>query len=359
MTERERLHKNAACDLLMKEGLDGWQDEENVARVGLLTDLAVELGRKDSLACALAWFEALEQKGFCGELAVRLDYCKASAIAGERYGTKWQWEQPTLAREMFHLRRAVSHQNFAQMSDRFRCVCLNNLGKRLCVAGRVIEALDSWRRVLEVQPHFGMALCNRASTWTAYAEALEDAGQKVLFFWMAHKEASAALAATALYTDVHDKATLAATKRLKERIESVVDVEGITKLDPLKSQDTSATEEEREYRRWCLDNCLYLNPLNDLGQYTVANYDSMGLGTHVVRVDAPHIFGSFFDQMKQEYVSARWLLYEGLSEKLPHFSDREVLLGATEPGHRCPWQSKKSKPPTGFPILFSTKSASL
>ena len=31
--------------------------------LALLTDLAVELGRKDGLACALAWYEALEKKG--------------------------------------------------------------------------------------------------------------------------------------------------------------------------------------------------------------------------------------------------------------------------------------------------------
>ena len=57
----------------------------------------------------------------------------------------------------------------------------------------------------------------------------------------------------------------------------------------------------------------------------------MQLAGHVVRVDTPHKFESFFDQMKQEYVSARWLLYEGLTAKIPHFSDRDVCLGATEP----------------------------
>ena len=87
MTEQENLRKNLLCNLLMKEGLDGWRDEENVARASLLTDLAVELERKDGLACALAWYEALEQKGICGELAILLDYSRANAIAGERYGT--------------------------------------------------------------------------------------------------------------------------------------------------------------------------------------------------------------------------------------------------------------------------------
>ncbi|MGD0073499.1 MAG: LA2681 family HEPN domain-containing protein [Candidatus Binataceae bacterium] len=315
----------------MKEGIDGRQDEDVVARTCLLTDVALELGRKDSLACALAWHEALEQRGIRGEQAIVLDFTRANALAGEGYGTEWQWEQATLAREIFYLRRAVSNQKFAQIPEILRCKCLNNLGSRLRVAGRAIEALDCWRRALEVQPNFGMALCNRARILAAYAEALEDTGEKALFLSVAHKEASAALAPTALYTDVRDEATRRITKTLKEWIESVLDVEGIAAEDPLTWQDTATAEEEREYRHWCLVNCLYLNPSNDLGPYTVATTDSMGLATHVVPVDAPHIFESFFDQMKQEYVSARWLLYEGLTVKTPHFSDREVLLQATEP----------------------------
>ena len=330
---QDRQHKNVLCDLLMKEGIDGRQDEDAVVRTCSLTDLAVELGRKDGLACALAWYDALEQKSIRGLLAIALDYSRANAIAGERYGTKWQWEQPTLAREIFYLRRAVSHREFAQIPKTIRCTCLNNLGNRLRVAGRAIEALEYWRRTLEVQPNFGMALCNRAIMLANYAEALEDTEDQALFWWVAHKEASAALAQTALYTDVRDEATRGVTKTLKERIESVLDMERIAAdgVDPLTSQDTAPTEEERDYRRWCLVNCLYLNPLNDLGPYTVATTDSTGLASHVVPVESPHIFESFFGQMKQEYVSARWLLYEGLTVKKPHFSDRDVFLQATEP----------------------------
>jgi LA2681-like HEPN len=331
MTDQERSRKNALCDLLMKEGIDGRQDEDAVARTCSLTELSVELGRKDTLACALTWYEALEQKGIRGEEAILLDYSRANALAGERYGTQWQWEKPTLARELFYLRRAVSHQDFSQIPDVTKCRCLNNLGNRLRVAGRIIEALDCWRLALEVQPNFGMSLCNRAISLANYAEALEDPGARALFWWVAHKEASAALASTAHYTSIRDERTCENTRELKKWIESFVDVAGMAALDPLVYPDTSATEEERDYRHWCLVNCLYLNPSNDLGPYTVAADDSMGLATHVVPVDAPHTFESYFDQMKQEFVSARWLLYEGLTAKMPHFSDRDVYLQATEP----------------------------
>jgi hypothetical protein len=318
-----------------------------------LTDLAVELGRKDSLKCVLAWYEALEKRGIRGELAINLDFSRANAIAGERYGTKWQWEQATLAREIYYLRRAVSRPEFDQVPKILRCKCLNNLGSRLRVAGRAIDALECWRRTLEVQPNFGMALCNRAMILANYAEALEDPGERALFWWVAHKEASAALAPTASYTHVRDEATRKLTEVLKEWIQSALDMKRIAAdgVDPLAEQDTAATEEERGYRNWCLVNCLYLNPLNDLGPYTIAATDSTVLGTHVVPVDAPHIFESFFDQMKQEYVSARWLLYEGLTAKTPHFSDRDVLLQATEPRPSLSLAIEKVK--TAYRISYS------
>jgi len=323
--------KNALCDRLMTEGIEGRDDADAVTRTRSLTDLAVELNRKDGLDCVLGWYEALERKGITGRLGIVLDYGRANAIARGRYGTDWQWEQPTLAREIFYLRRAVSHPEFARAPGVFRCMCLNNLGRRLMVAGRAIEALGYLRRVLDVNPKFGMALGNRASILAEYAGALEDTGQRALFLWAAHREASAAIEPTATYTDRRDERSREVTRSLKEWIESVMNVGGITALDPLTGEDTSATEEEREYRHWCLDNCLYLNPSNDLGSYTIAAADSFGLPTHVVPVDAPHIFESFYGQIKQEYVSARWLLYEGLTVKAPHFADKEVLLPATEP----------------------------
>jgi tetratricopeptide (TPR) repeat protein len=317
----------------MREGIDGRPDEDAVIRTCTLTDLAVGLGRKDSLARTIAWYEALEKKSIRGELAINLDFSRANAIAGDRYGTKWQWEQPTLAREIYYLRRAVSHPEFDKIPEILRCKCLNNLGNRLRAAGRAIEALECWRRTLEVKPNFGMALCNRARILANYAEAVEDPGVKATFCWVAHKEASAALARTAFYDADRDEATRRVTKTLKAWIESALDMKRMAAdgVDPLTEQETAATEEERGYRHWCLVNCLYLNPLNDLGAYAIATTDPTGLGTHVVRVDAPHIFESFFGQMKQEYVSARWLLYEGLTVKTPHFSDKDVLLKATVP----------------------------
>jgi hypothetical protein len=326
-------HLNAICDRLMREGIDGLVDEVAALRTNLLSDTALRLGRKDGLACALTWFETLEQKNIQGEVAIHLDFNRANAFAGQRYGTNWQWEQPTLAREMYYLRRAISHPDFVKASKVIRCQCLNNLGNRLRAAGRFVEALEYWRRTLELQPDFGMALCNRTMVYASYSQLLEHPEDQVLFLLKAHQEACAALAPTAKYTSEHDEGTRKVTQNLREWLESVLDLKGIAAsgVDPFEGEDSAATEEEHAYRQWCLVNCLYLNPLNDLGPYGVAAIDSVSLGTHLVPVDAPHMFESFFDQMKQEYVSARWLLFQGLNMRTPHFSDRDVLVGATEP----------------------------
>jgi len=98
-----------------------------------------------------------------------------------------------------------------------------------------------------------------------------------------------------------------------------------------------------------------LNPFNDLGPYTVAASDLVELAGHVVRVDAPHKFESFFDQMKQEYVSARWLLYEGLTAKMAHFSDQDVSLGETEPRPALSLAIEQINPPTKLRTRFSTR----
>jgi hypothetical protein len=176
-----------------------------------------------------------------------------------------------------------------------------------------------------------MALCNRARGFAGYAEALEDANERALFLRVAHKEASAAIAPTAVYTHAHDESTRKMAEGLKVMIESVMDVKGIAGINSLESQDTSLTKEEQDYRQWCMTKCLYLNPLNDLGHYSVAATDSLVLATHAVQDDSPFRFESFFDQIKQEYASARWMLYDGLSAKTPHYSDRDVLLHVTDP----------------------------
>jgi hypothetical protein len=52
----------------------------------------------------------------------------------------------------------------------------------------------------------------------------------------------------------------------------------------------------------------------------------MNLPAHVAPVGDPPTFVAWFNQMKQEFVSSRWLLYEGTRSRKEHFVDNEVFL---------------------------------
>jgi hypothetical protein len=86
------------------------------------------------------------------------------------------------------------------------------------------------------------------------------------------------------------------------------------------------SEDEIRYRRWCLRNRLFLNPLNDLGPYSIASHDVLTTPSIVVKPGEGMHFQGFYNQLKQEYASARFLCFEGATSTSPHFSDKGVLL---------------------------------
>jgi hypothetical protein len=86
------------------------------------------------------------------------------------------------------------------------------------------------------------------------------------------------------------------------------------------------TEDEIDYRTWCSENKLFINPLNDVLTESVVANDYLFTPAMVLKVDEKPIYQSMFNQLKQEYVSARYLFYEAFLSSEIHFSDKEVTL---------------------------------
>jgi len=88
------------------------------------------------------------------------------------------------------------------------------------------------------------------------------------------------------------------------------------------------TEDEIAYRKWTAENKLSLNILNDVFCSIEVAYDPLYLPSMTEKIDsnkAQNLFG-LFNQLKQEYTSARFFAYEGLVHRELHFSDKEVFL---------------------------------
>ena len=234
-----------------------------------------------------------------------------------------QWFGPASEcweKEIVSLRLASNSPGFPKLASVPRCQILTNLGIRLSSLGRFSEAVECFDGALEIDARFGMALGNRGITLTHMLNALPH---------LPH--APGCCSTTAFHQ--------AAQRSLKEACSLPLEygaaecfqfyaahLDAVSHapkdpFDPTKG-NLGLGKAEQAYRRWSLSHRLFLNPLNDLGAIPAAAADTLHLPPVTVQIGASPYFEGFFNQLKQEFVSARYLLYEGVTDRQPHFSDR-------------------------------------
>jgi tetratricopeptide (TPR) repeat protein len=312
--------------------LEEFSDADALQAIGSLIDVAGDLAREEGTARALKLCDALEQRPLTKAHAALLEYFRANAWATRRQqrhrasaAESWAWEQRELQKEVFHLRRALNHPGFPRLSLMRRTQVLTNLGNLLSTVGRFVEAAEYWDRGLALRPGFGMALGNRGCGLGHYARALYDPGHQHLFLGIAYEYLGRAVAVRGKYDAPHSEAR-AFFQQVRELIQEQIDVKRTRKALNLDGYNLGRSKDERRYRRWCLEHRLFLNPLNDLGAHTVAARDILVLPSYVTPIgESPTLIG-FFNQIKQEFVSARWLFFAGSNNDRVHFSDRGAAL---------------------------------
>lgn len=91
--------------------------------------------------------------------------------------------------------------------------------------------------------------------------------------------------------------------------------------------DREDDSEESLYRRWITSQCLTLNTLNDIDYSVDVDHDPLHLPSMIASIKERYPrFHGLFNQMKQEYVSARYLIFDGMYNLNTHFSDKGVFL---------------------------------
>jgi hypothetical protein len=171
-----------------------------------------------------------------------------------------------------------------------------------------------------------MPLGNQAITIATYARALYDPGHVRVMLLAANDLFSRALAKGMTWELGGYEGAKEEFSRYHTWITDHVDLTNARRVK-FKNYDLGETPEEKAYRQWCLSEKLYLNPLNDLGPLPIAAQDVLTLPPIRTRIAAkmPWTIG-FFNQMKQEFVSARYMYYQGVTSTESHFSDHNVLL---------------------------------
>jgi LA2681-like HEPN len=334
-----------SLDALVQKSIDGLADDEALNHIGLLIDAASDArsaADADVTLIALSvsgtdrafiLLDEIRSRNLAPEHVVLTHYFAANAWdirKPERTDKNvWLWEQPETQTQILELRRAICHEGFGQLDTMRQCQVLTNLASQLDTIGRFIEAIELLDRALTLNGWFAMALGNRGIALRAYARALYDNGHSGLMLMMAHDFLVAATSPGAIYDSDAQGAARADFENTKAEILEHVDVAAIRRTIDLNGHSLGQDAAERAYRRWCLEHGLFINPLNDLGALPIAARDVLTLPSLTVTKPSariPPVFG-FFNQMKQEFASARYLYYEGLrSDDGPHYSDRDVLL---------------------------------
>lgn len=234
----------------------------------------------------------------------------------------WRLDHPALLKQTYYLRAAIQHAGFNEHSAERKAQIYCNLGNALSASGRWIEAFVQWRLALRQQPILGMARGNLGVGLGRYGGALYDSGHTYVVWVYAMRELSAAIEGGvgrdgATYQEAIDHFQ-AHHDFLQQQISDDLD-------DAMLHNHTlGKTKEERRYKQWCLDQGLFLNPLNDLGSIPIASADVFNLPGHNARSGITYL--AFFNQLKQEYAFARYCLYQGSQARATHFADKDVSL---------------------------------
>lgn len=294
--------------------------------MGQLVDVARRFGRIEGLERAKDQLSSL----LAGELTPAQDseahYFLANAWASlrrikrEASDLVWEWEQEEIEKEITNLRLAAQGPRESGIPGERLHEIWTNLGNTMSEVGRFVDAIDYWDKALLMSPGFGMAVGNRGFGLVHYAGVLYDPGQARVLIKCAHRFLTQALKGP-LNRDARE-----AFQRYVNDIESRPNAEFLREPMDLDGFCLGRSRSEKSYREWCLNQRLFLNPLNDLGPYRIAARDILTCPSVVMPINRGPYYHGFFNQMKQEFVSARFLFYEGLEAKKAHYSDRDVLL---------------------------------
>lgn len=303
--------------------------------IGNLFDFSYDLGSLAGIDHGFMLVQQIREDVLEPENSTVLNYDIANGwhyrrnLKYQSSSTAWQFQQEELTKEIFHLRKAVASDGFSRIDLMRQCQIYTNLGNSLSFIGRFVEAQESWNRAIVISPVFAMAIGNKANGLFHYGRVLFDNIHTNLF----HVSAYHYLVDALKFSDyLHPEARngfQGLHDWLKQFIAANFPKEYMTGLPKLNNFDLGNDSELSPYRLWCLENKLYINPLNDLGPYSDASHDCLNMPTLLLPANRAPVCINLYNQVKQEYATARYCFFISTSKCIPHFSDADVPLVET------------------------------
>lgn len=236
---------------------------------------------------------------------------------------------------MFYFRKGIDLYDSSVHTDPIvQLRMLTNYANALNTAGRCVEALRIYRKVLLIDNQFYIALGNYGRTLKNLANMVNDGGHRRELHCYAYQAIKKAIMDD--NPEMHEQAKASFRKIIME-YESLPVYDFIAQ--PIVNKEIYLGEgEELEYRKWCLSNHLFLNPMNEVIDIESAfAHDPLtvsSISTDIMESDAvsgspiePPRWFAMLNQLKEEYIYARYLYFSGIRKcKDIHYADKCVKL---------------------------------
>lgn len=108
---------------------------------------------------------------------------------------------------------------------------------------------------------------------------------------------------------------------------------------------------EKQYRAWCLESNLFVNPINDVTKEWIADQDILQFPDHTVSLGEGPYLSAAFSSLKREFCFARFMAFEGVHGMHPTYENEKLFLIDTLDYVRYDGAIEKIK--TAFRICFS------
>ena len=263
-----------------------------------------------------------------------------------------EYEKQTI----YYLREAMYLMEQRKDNSVLMASIYTNYANELFDRYRVIEALRFYRRAISLEPNFGMALGNYGRALSFYANLVNNENEYDALHCYAYQSFKKALEVND--SNVYEGARKAFERRIEEYQQFQSEEYLLASI--VYSDYVCENTSERAYRQWCLEQHLFLNPLNDLmnleiafayDPLTIANYTETERDKKAGEPSEPPRWYAMLNQIKEEYIYARFLYYKSTQEKQKvHYADKDVKLADYDGiGYSIRLEQLKSS----FRILYS------
>ncbi len=312
------------------EGCEAVSDDTAaaVASIGKLVDCAGELRIPEGVVEAIAACSQLLARNVDSGLRATIYYYLANAYSWRREHERVQsastpWDNENTLQVIKNLR--LAYLSDIAVPPHVQTQIRTNLGNEMSGCGRTLDAIGYWNSALDINPEFAMAHGNKGVGLLTLGQLIEDQGHAAYHAREAFRHLK--IATCKQHSVLLHPNALGTFNSYKTWLAKSVPAQILVPLDHVHKR-RRMTRRELEYRCWCRHHILFVNDLNDVvPEDPISEADVLSAPSIVtpIRQKMPPAFGQF-SQMLQEFVSARFLYYEGITQKRPHFSDRDVTI---------------------------------